>query len=320
MLADGPRQCINGIILYTIAKVYDFNFDWSTLSKYWGGSAVTALLLFAMITTVLLFLIGFISLCIAAVLYVPLLCYIQGNLKEYVCHKVDKRIGDIMRRIQKQRIARNNEIEQKLAIGGTITNAKGEEVDASHLMPTLPQIDLDDDDYGHHKRPISPHSRALSPAPGARSMAPGPPRARSPGPNQFFHHQKMNSPPVTEEDIYDAYGTDKDRDSYPLATYGEDGTASKTSLLHHAAPPGLSYPPKATAAGAPSYPPSVATGAPSYPPRAAGPTPVGQQYGVQAQYEATRVGWGHAPPQGMQPQMRVQAPPRYNPANDSHGW
>jgi hypothetical protein len=26
----------------------------------------------------------------AALLYVPLLCYIQGNLKEYVCHKVDK--------------------------------------------------------------------------------------------------------------------------------------------------------------------------------------------------------------------------------------
>jgi hypothetical protein len=48
------------------------------------------MLLFSMIATVLIFAGSLILLIVAAVLYVPLLCYIQGNLKEYVCHKVDK--------------------------------------------------------------------------------------------------------------------------------------------------------------------------------------------------------------------------------------
>lgn len=37
-----------------------------------------------------IFLGSFIFLLLAAIIYVPLLCYIQGNLKEYCCHKTDK--------------------------------------------------------------------------------------------------------------------------------------------------------------------------------------------------------------------------------------
>jgi len=64
------------------------------------------MLLLAMISTVLIFAGSLVLLVIAAVFYVPLLCYIQGNLKvhlsssdcmrllrgiqEYVCQKVDK--------------------------------------------------------------------------------------------------------------------------------------------------------------------------------------------------------------------------------------
>jgi hypothetical protein len=48
------------------------------------------MLLFAMIATVVIFAGSLILLVVAAFLYIPLLCYIQGNLKEYVCHKVDK--------------------------------------------------------------------------------------------------------------------------------------------------------------------------------------------------------------------------------------
>lgn len=39
------------------------------------------MLLFAMIATVLIFAVSLILLIAAALLYVPLLCYIQGNLK-----------------------------------------------------------------------------------------------------------------------------------------------------------------------------------------------------------------------------------------------
>ena len=44
-----------------------------------------------MIFTVIVWCGSAILLAIAAVMYVPLLCYIQGNLKEYCCHKIDKR-------------------------------------------------------------------------------------------------------------------------------------------------------------------------------------------------------------------------------------
>ena len=44
-----------------------------------------------MLFTVVIFAISAVCLLVAAVIYVPLLCTIQGNLKEYCCHKVDKR-------------------------------------------------------------------------------------------------------------------------------------------------------------------------------------------------------------------------------------
>jgi len=51
---------------------------------------VTNILLVTIIFTVTVFIGSLLLLIIAAILYIPLLCYIQGNLKEYCCHKVDK--------------------------------------------------------------------------------------------------------------------------------------------------------------------------------------------------------------------------------------
>jgi hypothetical protein len=88
LLADGPRQSINALVLYSFA--YSFGFQTHDIPAYWEHSAITAMLLFAQLATVLIFAGSLILLVAAALLYVPLLCYIQGNLKEYVCHKVDK--------------------------------------------------------------------------------------------------------------------------------------------------------------------------------------------------------------------------------------
>jgi hypothetical protein len=92
------------LTLYSFA--YANNFQTHDIPAYWDNSPITAMLLFAMIFTVLIFAGSLILLIAAAVAYVPLLCYIQGNLKvccfysipdrltdglqEYVCHKVDK--------------------------------------------------------------------------------------------------------------------------------------------------------------------------------------------------------------------------------------
>lgn len=79
LLADAPRQVINAIFLFSFAKIQNFQTD--DLSAYYDGNYVTLMLLCTMIFTVVIFAIGLIRLIAAAILYIPLLCYIQGNLK-----------------------------------------------------------------------------------------------------------------------------------------------------------------------------------------------------------------------------------------------
>ena len=93
LLADAPRQVINGLTLYSFGKAFNFTTD---LSKYYNDSDgnfsfIRAGVLCTMIFTVVMWAGSAILLTIAAVMYIPLLCYIQGNLKEYCCHKIDKR-------------------------------------------------------------------------------------------------------------------------------------------------------------------------------------------------------------------------------------
>jgi hypothetical protein len=77
--ADGPRQSINALTLYSFAYANDFQT--SNLPAYWDNSISTLLLLLSMIATVLIWAISMFLLIVAAICYVPLLCYIRGNLK-----------------------------------------------------------------------------------------------------------------------------------------------------------------------------------------------------------------------------------------------
>ena len=92
LLADGPRQTINALTLYSfiISKSHEPG-QWWFLPKYFNkDDMVTNGLLVTIIFTVTVFVCSLLLLIMAAILYIPLLCYIQGNLKEYCCHKVDK--------------------------------------------------------------------------------------------------------------------------------------------------------------------------------------------------------------------------------------
>ncbi|KLT40555.1 hypothetical protein CC85DRAFT_148814 [Cutaneotrichosporon oleaginosum] len=286
ILADGPRQSINAIVLFMIAKAYDFRTD--DIPKYWDGQPWTALLLISMILTVLIFLVSLGFLIAAAVLYVPLLCYIQGNLKEYVCHKVDKRIGEIIRKSQKRRIARNAELEKKIDMGLRIKNANGEFIDASLLKPTLPNISLDDDKP--LVRSASPaFGRSASPAFG-RTASPAfgrpPPPANYASPYRDVHKRASPDYPDNDpyDDIFDEYA-DKGH-SYPPRPQDDDFASSSTSLVAHAAPPGRAFAP----AMQPSRPSTPIAGAPDFPPAAA------PGYPPPVQFEATRQPYGFAPP------------------------
>lgn len=148
LLADGPRQTINMLTLLAFyrAKVEEPG-DWYELDKYFDKKDMTTnVLLIAMLFTVLIFLGSLLLLIAAAILYVPLLCYIRGNLKEYCCHKVDKRIAELLKRKQKQRVARVQQLAKKEAAGDFSHRKDKDGVVHAAPQPTLPNISLEDDD------------------------------------------------------------------------------------------------------------------------------------------------------------------------------
>lgn len=100
LIAEAPRQVINVVTLQALVpdwvKIRDGTI--SLNNEALGKDTVQQILTITMAFSVLIFAISFILVCVAVVLYIPLLCHIRGNLKEYCCHKVDKRIHEILRK------------------------------------------------------------------------------------------------------------------------------------------------------------------------------------------------------------------------------
>ncbi|GAA5884370.1 hypothetical protein JCM6882_002246 [Rhodosporidiobolus microsporus] len=145
LLADAPRQVINALTLYSFGKSENWTTDFSV---YWSGSLIKKGILVSMLFTVIVFVLSAALLLIAAVLYVPLLCYIQGNLKEYCCHKVDKRIAELMKRKNRKRLAAEAKRAAAEARGdfSHLKDKSGKMVRAPMAQPTLPKIGIDEDD------------------------------------------------------------------------------------------------------------------------------------------------------------------------------
>jgi len=141
LLADAPRQVINGLTLYSFAKSVGFSSD---ISKWYDGSFAKASVLVSMAFTVTIWIGSFVLLMAAAFLYVPLLCYIQGNLKEYCCHKVDKRIAELMKRKNRKRLAKEAALLRKEAMGdySHLKDKKGQFKAAPLPQPTLPNVGI----------------------------------------------------------------------------------------------------------------------------------------------------------------------------------
>lgn len=92
LLAEAPRQVINIVTLITILpKWIQINDGIIIQSDGLGNTDIQRLMTGTMIFSTVMFAISFIFLCCAAIIYIPVLCHIQGNLKEYCCHQVDKR-------------------------------------------------------------------------------------------------------------------------------------------------------------------------------------------------------------------------------------
>jgi hypothetical protein len=151
LLADAPRQTINALTLYAIYLVKRKNpGKWYEIGKWFANnkSMSTSILTVTTFLTVLVFAGSLLLLIAAGVCYIPLLCHIQGNLKEYCCHKVDKRIGAVIKRRQKQRLADAAKLAQKEAQGdfSHLKNKKGQMIAKPLPQPTLPNLSVEDDD------------------------------------------------------------------------------------------------------------------------------------------------------------------------------
>ncbi|KAF9439251.1 hypothetical protein BGZ76_007452 [Entomortierella beljakovae] len=173
MFADGPRQVINGIILITVVKdnIDEFGFEFwryplGDLNRVTIGLMTFTLTLW--VTSVLLMLA-------AVCLYIPLVIRIQGNLKEFCCHKIDKRIDEI--------------VKKKARARALARNGKNGRNDAPRQNPTLPQIDLFDE--GGRSSPVPSGTPRLA----AQSPHMGSPAIRQAMINDPYRRQYQQPPP-----------------------------------------------------------------------------------------------------------------------------
>ncbi|KAH7105380.1 hypothetical protein BKA62DRAFT_689482 [Auriculariales sp. MPI-PUGE-AT-0066] len=141
LLADGPRQAINALTLYAIYLSKQDLGPWDKFEKY-SSNTTTTLLLVSTLFTVTIFVGSVLLLLIAALCYIPLLCHIRGNLKEYCCHKVDKRISELIKKKVKDRVKEQIEMDKKEAMGDFSHHKGGK---ARLPQPTLPNVSVDDD-------------------------------------------------------------------------------------------------------------------------------------------------------------------------------
>ncbi|RKP10097.1 hypothetical protein THASP1DRAFT_13322 [Thamnocephalis sphaerospora] len=90
IFADGPRQFLNALTLWDL-MFPNGQFDWRPLLPNGAADFAKRAAFFTTTLSFCLWALSAILTAIACILYVPLLCNIRGNLKEYVCHKIDKR-------------------------------------------------------------------------------------------------------------------------------------------------------------------------------------------------------------------------------------
>jgi hypothetical protein len=148
LLAEGPRQTINALTLWSIYLSKKKQGNWYDVTKYFEGNTLSvSALTVTTFFTVVVFVGSLLLLIVAGIGYIPLLCYIQGNLKEYVCHKVDKRISQIIKRRNKERLAKAAALAKKEAMGdfSHLKNKNGELIAQPLPQPTLPNLSVDDD-------------------------------------------------------------------------------------------------------------------------------------------------------------------------------
>ncbi|KAF8974195.1 hypothetical protein BDZ97DRAFT_1772341 [Flammula alnicola] len=317
LLADAPRQTINALTLYAIWLVKHQNpGNWYDISKYFKGNSLsTSALTVSTFFTVVVCAGSLLVLVLAGICYIPLLLHIRGNLKEYCCHKVDKRIGAIIKRKQKERRLEAAKLAQKEAKGdySHLKNKKGELIAQPLPQPTLPNLSVDDDDDASSMNTrVTPSTYTKDYFNYQNDKADYPPM---PAYNPYSTHQPAGS--------FAHYNPSSatlgyDDPNYPPQHMYEDDNESTLHLATSAAPfardpidrqasPYGNYDPHDVYQGrAPSTAPQQQSHNRRSPPASLGPAPGGLAYDDASQYAPSPASYG--PPQGENPYVGYASP------------
>ncbi|PPQ77382.1 hypothetical protein CVT25_010964 [Psilocybe cyanescens] len=224
ILADTPRQTINALTLYAVYLVRrDPKKNWYDVSQYFAGNTMsTSALTVTSFFTVVVCLGSLLLLVVAGICYIPLLLHIRGNLKEYCCHKVDKRIGVIIKRKQKERRLEADKLAQKEALGdySHLKNKKGELIAQPLPQPTLPNLSVDDDDDSSINTRVAPstHTKDYYPYQNDKEYPPMPaynPHSPHQAPGNYYNPSSATL--GYDDPTYPQYGYDDNESTVNLA-------------------------------------------------------------------------------------------------------
>lgn len=95
LFAEAPRKAIMLVAVYLIMADSQRRTELFNNSIRRDNIPATAAV-FLIFFSLGVFVVTVLSVWLALVLYVPLICDIRGNLKEYICHKIDKRISKLI--------------------------------------------------------------------------------------------------------------------------------------------------------------------------------------------------------------------------------
>lgn len=150
VLTEGPRQVINALTVFSVLSTRDFSFE---ASAYANITPYQWTVLSFMSLSLLIWLFSFVRFCIAAIIFLPLLCHIQGGLTEFVVRKIDKRIEKIIEKARKKRLNRYAQARKAEASSGANLAKKGTLQRNKSIIaekPTLPKIPLMLEDEESH--------------------------------------------------------------------------------------------------------------------------------------------------------------------------
>jgi len=155
ILAEGPRQLVNGFTIYSILKAKNFSYE---IQNYNEGT-MQNMILMSMVFSATMWLISAIQLVLAAFLYVPLITFIRGNLKEYCCVKVDKRLSKLMAHYRQKRLIKEAKKKGSKALKPTLPNIRDLELDSAS---TFHYVMSDTASISSQKKGLVPHQDNFS--------------------------------------------------------------------------------------------------------------------------------------------------------------